>query len=100
MAFRANNFSDLGIIYRSIFSLNDRYSDVGHLLGPHDTIYLLCMLMLVVVLFLKELNEEFAVVNRFPRAYRLTKPAVYISMVIAILILGNFSANAFIYFQF
>ena len=100
LAFRANNISDLGTIYKSIFTLKPGYSDISHLTGSHDTMFILCMLMTVVILFLKELNEEFAVVNHFPRLYRTAKPAVYISIVIAIFILGNFSANAFIYFQF
>ena len=54
----------------------------------------------ICILALKELNEEFAFVNRFPALYGLSRPAVYIAFIVLIFVLGNFSANTFIYFQF
>jgi D-alanyl-lipoteichoic acid acyltransferase DltB (MBOAT superfamily) len=100
IAFRANNVTDLKYIYKSIFSADARGFSITTLLNYQDRLYFLIMFIAILVLFFKELNEEYAIINKYKNAYSFLKPLVYIAFVVLIFILGNFSANTFIYFQF
>jgi D-alanyl-lipoteichoic acid acyltransferase DltB (MBOAT superfamily) len=100
IAFRANNVGDLWTIYSRIFSFHENYFSINHFFHYQDQSFFLIMIFVVGILTLKELNEEFALLNRYPAVYRIMRPAVYISFIVLIFILGNFSANTFIYFQF
>jgi alginate O-acetyltransferase complex protein AlgI len=100
IAFRAHDFMDLMSIYHSIFSFGTDYFSLRHFLIYQDKAFFAVIAFVITILILKELNEEFAVVNRFNKVYALCKPVVYVSLIILIFILGNFSANTFIYFQF
>lgn len=100
IAFRANTIQDLGSIYGSIFSFGNHYFSTEHLFRYQDPFFFFIMTGVVSLLFLKELNEEFGILNRHEHLYRFAKPAAYISCIILIFLLGNFSANTFIYFQF
>lgn len=100
IAFRANTVQDLWYIYRKIFSFDAGYFDPKHLLFYQDKFFFAVVSFAILVLALKELNEEFAWVNRYPRLYELSKPLIYLSFILLIFVLGNFSANTFIYFQF
>ncbi|MBS1634775.1 MAG: MBOAT family protein [Bacteroidetes bacterium] len=101
IAFRALTVQDSMHVYKSIFT----HFNPGHmgaeLLRLKDAFYILLCALLVVFLFVKETQEEFAFIPsnaRFTRYY--LQPAFYILLVLGIFLLGNFKANTFIYFQF
>ncbi len=100
IAFRANTISDLGFIYHRIFSLETFTFSLSNYTLLQDRFYYLLMVFFILVLVLKELNEEYALVNKRPALYNLLKPVFYILLVITIFIFGDFNANTFIYFQF
>jgi D-alanyl-lipoteichoic acid acyltransferase DltB (MBOAT superfamily) len=100
IAFRALNPADLAYIYKKIFATTDNWFSTQTFLSYQDKFYYAVMLLLMAILFLKELNEEFAVLNRRPIVYRIVKPVAYVLFIALIFIAGNFSANTFIYFQF
>lgn len=98
IAFRAESIADLSFIYRHIFSTD--------LFGPstfsifRDMTQTMIVLGLFCILLLKELNEEFAWVNKFPALYKNVKSILYVVLIWILFMLGNFNANTFIYFQF
>lgn len=100
IAFRANSFNDLRSIYASIFCVNGNYFSVSHIQSLLDRLFFIILLFSILILFFKELNEEYAIINKNERAYNFLKPFAYICFIVLIFILGNFSANTFIYFQF
>lgn len=100
IAFRANSMGDLGLIYRKIFSYEAGYFSFGQMLRIQDRFFFLILTAMVLMLAVKELNEEFAVINRHPAAYAMLRRIAYAGIILLIFILGNFSANTFIYFQF
>lgn len=100
IAFRANTVTDLIYMYKHIFSVQEYYFSFQSFLFTQDKFYFLIMLFIIILLFVKEFNEEHALVNRLPRFYSALKPVVYILFIALIFIFGNFSANTFIYFQF
>lgn len=100
IAFRALAVNDLSYIYSSIFSFKSHYFCISNVLGYQDTLYFVILIFSISILILKELNEECAIINRYEKAYSVLKPLVYIAFVVIIFVLGNFSANTFIYFQF
>lgn len=100
IAFRAANLVDLNYIYSKIFSFNSGYFSFTSYLQKQDISYYFIIILMILLLFLKEFNEEYAVINRSPKAYSLLKPVAYVFFIVLIFILGNFSANTFIYFQF
>jgi alginate O-acetyltransferase complex protein AlgI len=100
IAFRANSIQDLNSIYSSIFSSKPHYFSISNLLIYQDKFFFLIIAASVLILFLKEINEENAIINNYKTAYNILKPVIYVSLVVLIFILGNFSANTFIYFQF
>lgn len=100
IAFRANSVQDLRSIYHTIFSNSPHYFSLQHLLNYQDTFYYAVMSFLIVLLFMKELNEEYAFVNRYNNIYSILKPVLYVGFILLIFLIGNFSANTFIYFQF
>ncbi len=97
IAFRANNVADLSYIYRHIFS-SELFE--FNLYCFNDLSQLIMLFLLVVFLFVKEINEEHAFVNRHPQLYKNFKPIFYMALVIIIFMFGDFNANTFIYFQF
>jgi alginate O-acetyltransferase complex protein AlgI len=100
IAFRANNLLDLRTIYRKIFSLSKENFTINSLLNHQDRLYFFIMFLLIVILFIKEINEEYAIINKNKAVYSILKPLVFILFIVLIFTLGNFSANTFIYFQF
>lgn len=100
IAFRANTLLDLRSIYGSIFRFKSHYFSLEHFKSMQDQFYYAAIALSIFILFLKELNEEYAIINRYNTTYNFLKPLSYIGFVILIFILGNFSANTFIYFQF
>ncbi|MBL7913102.1 MAG: MBOAT family protein [Bacteroidia bacterium] len=100
IAFRANDVTDLNYIYKHIFSISNWSCSLSTLLNYQDRLYFFILFLAISILFLKELNEEYAIINKYKNAYTFLKPMVYIGFVVLLFILGNFSANTFIYFQF
>ena len=100
IAFRAHNLIDLRFIYRTLFSFDATYFSISELLKLQSQFYFLVLAFVLLLLLVKELNEEFAFLNTYQRAYTAIKPIAYILFVVLIFTLGNFSANTFIYFQF
>lgn len=100
IAFRALAVTDLSYIYATIFNFKTNYFSILNVLGYQDKLYFIIILFSIIILALKELSEEFAIVNRYQKMYSALKPLLYIAFVVLIFVFGNFSANTFIYFQF
>ncbi|HWY35543.1 MAG TPA: MBOAT family O-acyltransferase, partial [Nitrosopumilaceae archaeon] len=100
IAFRALNISDLGNIYRNIFTSFHAGQCFKELLSVSDLFPLLIAFSLIIFLFLKELNEECAILNRLKIFNPILKPVAYILLFLLIFLFGNFNSNEFIYFQF
>ncbi len=98
IAFRANSLGDLHYIYSQLFHFN--FGNLNGLIALQDNFYFAVMALLLMFGVLKEVNEEFALINPYQKTYALLKPVVYVLMVVLIFCFGNFSANTFIYFQF
>ncbi|MGZ4034873.1 MAG: MBOAT family O-acyltransferase [Bacteroidia bacterium] len=101
IAFRAQSVGDLGIIYHKIlttFNLDLLPSELMHI---KDTFTLLLDFVLIIFLFMKEIQEEYAFINSKSIFYsRFFKPVFYICLFIGIFLFGNFNCNQFIYFRF
>ena len=95
IAFRALNISDLGHIYCKIFTSFNAGLCFKELLSVSDLFPLLIAFCLILLLFLKELNEEYALINRLKIFYAVLKPATYIVLFLLIFLFGNFNANEF-----
>jgi D-alanyl-lipoteichoic acid acyltransferase DltB (MBOAT superfamily) len=100
IAFRANCVNDLSFIYQKIFSAELFSLNMHNLEVIQDKFYYLLMIWLIVILFIKELNEEYGWINRHPFMHKVLKPVIYLAFIIAVFVFGNFNANTFIYFQF
>lgn len=101
IAFRANSFADLGTIYSKIFSfhwhLRQAYVDLRTI---KDLFPLLLAFLGIIFLFLKELNEEYALLNKIPSFTRWWRPLFYVFVFVLLFTIGNFNSNEFIYFHF
>lgn len=101
IAFRANSFNDLRIIYSRIFSfdwsISATYTEFRTI---HDFLPFLFALFGIAVLFLKELSEEHAWFVHLKRFQTMWKPIFYTALFVTIFAIGQFSANEFIYFHF
>jgi D-alanyl-lipoteichoic acid acyltransferase DltB (MBOAT superfamily) len=98
--FRALSLKDAGIIFnKMIFDFN-LSSCFGELNQIADTSFIAICLFVCLILFLKEINEEFHILQKINGYSIFYKPAFYILVLVGIFILGNFNANQFIYFQF
>ena len=64
IAFRANNLLDLRAIYSKIFSLSKENFMINSLLNHQDRLYFFIIFLLIVILFIKEINEEYAIINK------------------------------------
>ena len=73
---------------------------INSLLNHQDRLYFIIIFLLIVILFIKEINEEYAIINKNKTVYSILKPLAFILFIVLIFTLGNFSANTFIYFQF
>lgn len=100
IAFRANSMADLNYIYRHIFSGDIFSGNLNSLFALQDHFYYILVLFVMAVLVLKELNEEFAILNRFRQLYSFAQPLVYLILIVLLFLFGDFNANTFIYFQF
>lgn len=101
IAFRALNVMDLGIIYTQIFTTFKAENLLSELTTINGKFTLVICVILVVFLFLKELQEEFEIIKlRDQFSLKVIKPLFFIILLLSIFVLGNFNANQFIYFQF
>ncbi len=100
IAFRALAVCDLGYIYSTIFSFKGNYFSISNLFLVQDKFSYILILFFIFILILKELNEEYALINCYANLYAFTKPLLYIVFILLIFVFGNFNANTFIYFQF
>ena len=100
IAFRANSVADLSYIYRHIFSLDAAYFKFSNIVPLQYKLLFVVFAMAILVMALKEINEEYAILNQKPKLYKFVKQAFYLCLVVLIFLAGNFSANTFIYFQF
>ncbi len=100
IAFRANTVEDLGAIYSQIFVHFNVHDGLNHLLSINDRIFYLLILVVIAILFLKELQEEFNLVKTTYIKENYLSPFFYIVILCVIFCFGNFNANSFIYFQF
>lgn len=100
IAFRALNAEDLFTIYNKIIFNFNPTQVLAELHSITDYFPLILAALLVLFLFLKELNEEFAILNKLKGYETFLKPAFYICLILIIFVLGKFNANEFIYFQF
>lgn len=101
IAFRANNMVDLGVIYKKIFAFNYSFSQAIHeLAGINSFFPLVLSAMLIVLLFMKELNEEFMFSAGYKRVGSFARAVFYVTIFVLIFVLGKFNANEFIYSHF
>lgn len=100
IAFRALSLRDLGYIYRQIFTCFRPEMLAPELSQLAGNLFLTVCGLLIVLLFLKEANEEYAFLNRRKGFEQVYKPAFFILALAGIFVMGNFNANQFIYFQF
>lgn len=100
IAFRANSITDLSYIYRHLFSADLFDFSLQHIGALNVRFFFASMVFLIMIFVSKELNEEYAFINRYRKAYSILKPLVYFLLMALIFVFGNFNANTFIYFQF
>lgn len=100
IAFRALSVQDLGYIYKQIFTDFHPGLMLSELTQVSNLFFLTVCGLLIILLFLKEANEEYAFLNKVKGFDSIYKPAFFILALAGIFLLGNFNANQFIYFQF
>ncbi len=101
IAFRANSIADLLIIYQKTFSFNFNFNQSIHeLVGLTSLFPLAVAVLLIVFLFMKELNEETLFLNKYKRITAVAKPLFYVCVAVSIFVLGKFNASEFIYSHF
>lgn len=100
IAFRALNVTDLKNIYSSVFLKCDFSGGLSHLIALNDRLFFVICVMLIAILFLKEIIEEYFVSEKSEIIKKQIRPLVYILLVLGLFMLGDFNANEFIYFQF
>ena len=101
IAFRANNIHDLQIIYSKIFSFQYNFHlAFNELRSIHYLFPLLLSVFFILFLFVKEINEEYAILNRIKGFDRVIRPLFFVVIFVMIFVFGEFSANEFIYFHF
>lgn len=100
IAFRANSFKDLLHIYSTILKFKPNYFSFTNFLTYENSFYYAVCGFAILIMVVKELQEEFTLISSSKKIYGALNSAFYVSIILLIFILGNFSANTFIYFQF
>ncbi|MCC6691654.1 MAG: hypothetical protein IT235_08990, partial [Bacteroidia bacterium] len=100
IAFRTNSISDLKIVYKKIFSFTYSSYPLGELTSINSYFPLALTGLLIVVLFIKELMEEFGVVSKSGFATRFVRPIFYLIVFVLIFVFGKFNSDQFIYTNF
>ena len=100
LAFRALNLNDLSQIYHAIF-FKFQASQLWSELNMFSHLFpILISSILIVLLFVKELQEEFHFLSFSPVVQDKIKTLFYLWIALMIFLLGNFESNEFVYFQF
>lgn len=100
IAFRANSVTDIFHIYNSIIR-DFRMSDgLIQFMSIKDKIYYPIIFSTIIILFLKEIQEEWQIIKSGWFKNQIAMPLFYIIILALIFSIGNFNANTFIYFQF
>lgn len=98
--FRAESIYDVQIIFNNMISKFHLNFCLSELRLVCDLFFLFIVFCVSLLLFFKEINEEFALLQNIKGYRAFFVPAFYIMVFVSIFILGNFNANQFIYFQF
>ena len=98
--FRALSLADVKIIFNHLFFNFNGTLCVSELRQVADLFFIVVCLLVCGLLFVKEIIEEFNVLQKASNVKRLVKPVFYILILVSLFVLGNFNANQFIYFQF
>lgn len=100
IAFRAENIPQLLEIYERIFITFHSAGMLQHLIAIKGVFFSSIMAMLIMVLLIKELKEEYNLLNRPFTQREVVLTGTYMIILLCIFLFGNFRANSFIYFQF
>lgn len=101
IAFRASSVETLGVFYSRIFSQGyDPGIAFNELRNLHDLFPLLLSVAGIAFLFLKEIAEELSWFGKSGISERMLRPVFYVVVFVMLFVLGEFSANEFIYFNF
>lgn len=100
MIFRAPSMHDVGIIFSRLFSNFNSSAFVSEISQVNDLFFVLLCVGFIILLFLKELNEEFSILRQLKGYNSVYKPAFYMLALTSLFLLGNFNTNPFFYFQF
>jgi D-alanyl-lipoteichoic acid acyltransferase DltB (MBOAT superfamily) len=100
IAFRANTMDDLLFIFKQIFLNFKTEGGLTHLLILHDRLFFAMVLLVLFILFLKEIQEEHVFLKNSTLKENVLTPVFFIGLLCLIFFFGNFNANSFIYFQF
>lgn len=99
IAFRADNTHQLLQIYTNLFVNFETEGLLHHLVSIKGVFFSSIMSAMVLLLFIKELKEEFRFYP-FHAKHELISGSAYLMLLFLIFCFGNFNANSFIYFQF
>lgn len=99
IAFRANSVTDIIFIYKSIL-FNSNTLEIANILKINDISLYVVILFSILILLLKDLQDEYNFIKENKIKHIFLSPMFYMLVVFLIFIIGDFNANAFIYFQF
>ncbi|MBC7865275.1 MAG: MBOAT family protein [Bacteroidia bacterium] len=100
IAFRAKTTDGLISIYNSIFYDFNFSLMIPQLHSVTDWFPFLICVLGIVILFTKEIAEEFSLTQKFSGLSRYLRPVFYWILFFAIFLAGDFNNNEFIYFKF
>ena len=98
--FRAQSLYDVKVIFKNIFTDFNCSNFVTEITQINDLFFIALCVSFIILLFLKELNEEFSMLHNIKGYYSALKPTFYIIALVSLFLLGNFNTNPFFYFQF
>jgi D-alanyl-lipoteichoic acid acyltransferase DltB (MBOAT superfamily) len=98
--FRAKSMHDVGIIFSNLFTRFNPEAFIPEITGVNDLFFIALCVCFIALLFLKELNEEFSILQSTKGYQSVYKPAFYMVILAGLFLLGNFNTNPFFYFQF
>jgi alginate O-acetyltransferase complex protein AlgI len=98
--FRARSMHDVGIIFSNLFNNFNSTAFMSEITQVNDLFFIVLCICFIILLFLKELNEEFLWLHSLKGYHVMYKPAFYMVMLASLFLLGNFNTNPFFYFQF
>lgn len=98
--FRALSLADVKIIFNHLFFNFNGTLCVSELRQVADLFFIVVCIAVCLLLFVKEIIEEYNILQKDSSIKRLATPILYILALVCLFVLGNFNANQFIYFQF